>query len=87
MQRPMALEELGGSIIVAFPIRRPEMESDCWKSMPVDELWKLHQQVTDALNDQIAAQQAAFEGRLRKIELHPHWLSAQFRSAKKRDVF
>jgi hypothetical protein len=59
------------------------MESNCWKSLRVDELWRLHQQVADALNDQMAAQQAAFEGRLRKVELQPQWLSAQLRSAKK----
>ena len=51
--------------------------------MPVDELWELHQQVVDALDDRIAEQQAAFEDRLREIELQPQWLSAQLRSAKK----
>jgi len=81
----MALEELGRPIIVASPRPSAEdaMESDCWKSMPIDELWKLHQQVIDALTNQMAAQQAAFESRLRKVELQPHWLSAQFLSTQK----
>ena len=61
------------------------MQSDSWKSMPVDELWELHQQVTDALNDRIAEQQAAFEDRLREVELQPRLLSAQLRSGKKDD--
>jgi hypothetical protein len=60
------------------------MQSDRWKSMPVDELWELHQQVVDALDERIAAQQAAFEGRLREVGLQSHLLSAKFRSAKKR---
>jgi hypothetical protein len=84
----MALGELGCPNIIAFvPSAGNAMESDCWKSPSVDELWELHRQMTDALNDQFAAQQAAFEGRLRKVELQPQWLSAQFRSAKKRRGF
>jgi hypothetical protein len=85
----MALEELGRPTIVAFPrpSARNAMESDCWKSMSIDELWDLHRRVTDALKDRMAAQQAAFEARLDKIELQPRLLSAQLRSGRKLTTF
>jgi DNA-binding protein H-NS len=44
------------------------MESDTFKSMSIDDLWTLREQVVAALVDRIAEEQAKLEERLRKIE-------------------
>jgi hypothetical protein len=63
------------------------MESNHWKSMSIDELWNLHQELAAVLSDRIAAEQARLEKRLRKVELKPRLLSAQLQSGKKLDDF
>ncbi len=44
------------------------MESYDFKSMSVDALWDLHQEVAAKLSHQIVAEKARLEERLRKIE-------------------
>jgi DNA-binding protein H-NS len=45
------------------------MESNALKSMSIDELWNLHQEVLAKLSHETAAEKARLEERLRKIEL------------------
>jgi DNA-binding protein H-NS len=44
------------------------MESNTFKSMSIDDLWILREQIASTLADKIAADQARLEERLRKIE-------------------
>ena len=44
------------------------MESNTFKSMSIDELWTLREQVASILANRIAVEQAKLEERLRKIE-------------------
>jgi DNA-binding protein H-NS len=44
------------------------MESNAFKSMPIDELWRLHEQVTSTLARRIAEEKAKLEERLSRIE-------------------
>jgi DNA-binding protein H-NS len=44
------------------------MEGDAFKSMPTDELWSLHEQVTSILAHKIAEEKAKLEERLRRLE-------------------
>ena len=43
------------------------MESNAFKSMSIDELWTLREQVASILADRITAEQAKLEEQLRKI--------------------
>ena len=43
------------------------MESNTFKSMSIDELWTLREQVASILADRITAEQAKLEEQLRKI--------------------
>ena len=43
------------------------MEGDAFTSMSIDELWKLHEQVTSTLARKIAEEKAKLEDRLRRI--------------------
>ncbi|WP_024511672.1 H-NS histone family protein [Bradyrhizobium sp. ARR65] len=44
------------------------MEAKDFKSMSIDELWKLHEQVSSLLAHRISEEKARLEERLRKIE-------------------
>ena len=44
------------------------MESNAFKSMSIDELWSLHEQVVTTLTGKIADEKAKLEERLRRIE-------------------
>jgi DNA-binding protein H-NS len=44
------------------------MESDAFKSMSTDELWRLHEQVTSILARKIAEEKARLGERLRRLE-------------------
>jgi hypothetical protein len=60
------------------------MKSNHWKSMSIDELWTVHEEVAAILSDKIAAKKAALKEQLRKVELRPGLFSAQLRSEKSR---
>jgi hypothetical protein len=64
---------VGWPIIVTSP--RPSagdvMRRKRWKSMSVDELWTIHEEITAILSDKIAAEKVALRERLRKAELQP----------------
>ncbi len=56
---------------LCFPSEKlagPFMESNTFKSMSIDELWGLREQVASILADRITAEQAKLEEQLRKIE-------------------
>ena len=61
------------------------MGNNDWKSMSVDQLWTVHQEITAILTDKIAAERAALEERLREAELQPDQLSTHLRSGKRRN--
>jgi DNA-binding protein H-NS len=44
------------------------MENDSLKSISIDELWSLHEQVTSALVRRIAEEKAKLEERLRRLD-------------------
>ena len=43
------------------------MERSDWKSMSIDELWHLHEEIAAELKDKIGTEKARLEERLRKI--------------------
>jgi DNA-binding protein H-NS len=42
------------------------MKSKRWKSMSIDELWIIHEEITAILSDKIGAEKIALKERLRK---------------------
>jgi len=46
------------------------MNGDAFESMSLDELWKLHEQVTSTLARRIAEQKAELEERLRRLAIN-----------------
>ena len=45
-----------------------ESEGNFWKSMSLDDLWHLHQDITVALIDRMVEKKVELEGLLRKLE-------------------
>ena len=45
------------------------MNGDAFESMSLDELWKLHEQVTSTLTRRMALQKAKLEEQLRRLEI------------------
>jgi len=49
--------------------RDASMNGDAFESISLDELWKLHEQVTSTLARKIAQQKAELEERLRRLKI------------------
>jgi DNA-binding protein H-NS len=63
------------------------MQSDRWKSMSVNELWTVHEEITAILREKIEAEKADLEEQLHELEPQPRSRSAQLRYGKKLDDF
>jgi DNA-binding protein H-NS len=48
------------------------METNDLKSMPLEELWKLHEEVAVRLGSKLVAEKAKLEERLRQLQPHSH---------------
>jgi DNA-binding protein H-NS len=46
------------------------MKGDAFETMSLDELWKLHEQVTSTLARRIAQEKAKLEEKLRRLEIN-----------------
>ena len=46
------------------------MKGDAFESMSLDELWKLHEQITSTLAHRIAQEKAKLEQKLRRLEIN-----------------
>ena len=55
-----------------YGTREDPMETNDLKSMPLEELWKLHEEMVVVLGSQLVAEKAKLEERLRQLQPQDH---------------